>query len=49
MDDGLAYYIPGVQCLTCGRFVGTNGAIEVEHREMSTEVASVTGWCVNHK
>ncbi len=45
MDDGMTRYIPGVNCVHCGRFVGRDGHISVEHFEMSTEVASVDGEC----
>lgn len=46
MDDEMTPYIPGVNCIECGRFVGRDGSIEVEHFEMSSEVASVAGECV---
>lgn len=45
MADGMTEYVPGVNCLHCGRFVGRDGSIEVEHFEMSSTVASVEGEC----
>jgi hypothetical protein len=45
MDHGYGPYVPGVNCWTCGRFVGRDGHIEIEHFEMSDEVASVAGQC----
>ena len=45
MDDGETVFIPGVNCITCGRFVGHDGHIEVGHFEMSTEVAYASGEC----
>jgi hypothetical protein len=44
-DDGMSPYFPGIPCSPCGRFVGRDGSIEVEHREMSSEIASVDGTC----
>lgn len=43
-DDGNAY-VPGVSCLRCGKFVGRDGYIGIEHFEMSNEIASVEGEC----
>lgn len=43
-DDGMPY-VPAVHCRRCGKFVGRNGSIEIEHFGMSNEVASVTGEC----
>jgi hypothetical protein len=45
MDDGATRYVPGVHCMTCGRFVGRDGWIEIETFEMSEIVASVEGEC----
>lgn len=45
MDDEMTPYIPGINCIHCGRFVGRGGYIHVEHFEMSSEVASVEGEC----
>ena len=38
-------FVPGINCMECGRFVGRDGAIEITHFEMSSEVASVEGTC----
>jgi hypothetical protein len=38
-------YVPGVNCMECGLFVGRDGSIEVDHFEMSSEIASVEGTC----
>lgn len=38
-------FVPGINCMECGRFVGRDGSIEIEHFEMSGEVASVEGTC----
>lgn len=43
-DDGQPY-VPGVNCMTCGRFVGRDGWIGIECFETSFEVASVEGEC----
>ena len=45
MNDGMTPFVPGVNCLDCGRFVGRDGSIEIGHFEMSNEVAYVEGWC----
>jgi hypothetical protein len=45
MDDGIGRFIPGVNCIDCGRFVGRDGHISIEHFEMSSEIASVDGTC----
>ncbi len=45
MDDEMSAYVPGVNCLDCGRFVGRDGYIGIDHFEMSSEVASVEGQC----
>lgn len=45
MDDGEHPYVPGVNCVGCGQFVGRDGWIDVEHFEMSPVVASVSGTC----
>ena len=45
MLDGWGSYCPSVNCIECGRFVGRDGHIEVEHFEMSSKVASVEGQC----
>jgi hypothetical protein len=45
MDDELHAYVPGINCLDCGRFVGRDGYIGIEHYEMSSQVASVEGQC----
>lgn len=44
-DDGEMPYVPGVNCVDCGKFVGRDGCIEIAHREMSGAVASVEGTC----
>jgi hypothetical protein len=44
-DDGETPYVPGVNCMGCGKFVGRDGRIEIAHREMSGAVASVEGTC----
>lgn len=44
-DDELAPFVPGINCLVCGRFVGRDGHISVETFEMSSTVASVEGEC----
>lgn len=38
-------WFPGISCCSCGRFVGRDGSIEVEHFEMSFTIASVDGEC----
>lgn len=43
-EDGRPF-IPGVNCWTCGRFVGRDGSIEITHFEMSNTIASVEGEC----
>lgn len=43
-DDGRPF-VPGVNCDSCGRFVGRDGHIEIECFEMSSTVASVSGEC----
>lgn len=43
--DGLHEYWPGIPCQYCGKFVGRDGYIGIEHFEMSSEVASVEGEC----
>lgn len=45
MSDGMTKYISGVNCIDCGRFVGRDGSISVEHFEMSSEISSVDGQC----
>lgn len=45
MLDGIHEYHPGINCHTCGRFVGRDGYIGVEHFEMSSEIASIEGQC----
>lgn len=45
MDDGMSQFVPGINCLDCGRFVGRNGYIGIEHYEMSSTVASIEGQC----
>lgn len=45
MDDEMTPFVPGINCYTCGRFVGRDGSIEIEHYEMSEIVASVEGEC----
>jgi hypothetical protein len=44
-DDGISWYVPGVNCFDCGRFVGRDGYIGIETFEMSSTVASVEGQC----
>jgi hypothetical protein len=38
-------WFPRITCCKCGKFVGRDGVIEVEHFEMSSEIASVDGTC----
>lgn len=38
-------FVPGLNCLDCGRFVGRDGYVGIETFEMSGEVASVEGMC----
>lgn len=45
MTDGCSWFVPGVNCMSCGRFVGRDGWIGIQTFEMSTEVASVEGEC----
>lgn len=45
MDDGEHYYVPRINCWSCGRFVGRDGWIEFETFEMSWTLASVAGQC----
>lgn len=45
MNDGERAYVPGVNCSTCGRFVGRDGWLEFEFFEMSSALASVSGEC----
>lgn len=45
MDDEMTDFIPGVNCIHCGRFVGRDGHIGVGYFEMSSEVAYVEGEC----
>jgi hypothetical protein len=45
MDDGMTAYVPGINCILCGRFVGRDGSIEIDYREMSSEVSSIEGEC----
>lgn len=43
--DGLQTFWPGMPCLHCGKFVGRDGWFNVEHFEMSNEIASVDAEC----
>lgn len=43
--DGMQPFFPAVPCLHCGRFVGRDGHFNIEHFEMSTEIASLDGEC----
>lgn len=45
MDDEMGPYVPGVNCMDCGRFVGRDGYIGIDYYEMSSEVAGVEGQC----
>lgn len=45
MDDEERPFVPGINCLTCGRFVGRDGWIGIDYFEMSSEIASVEGEC----
>lgn len=45
MDDEMTPYCPGVNCFTCGRFVGRDGYVGYEHFEMSMRLASIEGEC----
>lgn len=45
MDDEMYPFVSGVNCLTCGRFVGRDGHIGIGYFEMSSEVAYVEGEC----
>lgn len=47
MDDEMTPYMPGINCLECGRFVGRDGHISVTHFEMSSEIAYVEGECAS--
>lgn len=38
-------YVPGVNCIGCGKFVGRDGWIGVGHCEMSSQIAYVEGEC----
>lgn len=38
-------FIPGVNCVDCGRFVGTDGSTMATCFEMSNEIAYVEGVC----
>ncbi len=44
-DDEMSAYVPGINCIDCGRFVGRDGWIGVGYFEMSNEVAYVEGLC----
>ena len=44
-SDGISWYVPGVNCMTCGRFVGRDGDISIGTFEMSETVAWVEGEC----
>lgn len=39
--DLMTPFFPGVPCVHCGRFVGRNGIFNLEHFEMSDELASL--------
>lgn len=39
--DGWYPFFPGTPCVHCGQFVGRDGIFNVEHFEMSTEIASM--------
>ncbi|MCW2922132.1 MAG: hypothetical protein JWL76_2006 [Thermoleophilia bacterium] len=45
MLDGIHEYWAGINCYTCGKFVGRDGYISIGHFEMSSEVAYVEGEC----
>jgi hypothetical protein len=46
VEKALEYeWVPCVNCIHCGKFVGRDGYIHIEHFEMSSEVASVDGEC----
>lgn len=45
MTCGLREYHPGINCWDCGRFVGRDGHIEIEHAEMSSSILSIGGQC----
>lgn len=38
-------FIPGLNCVDCGRFVGTDGSTRATYFEMSSEIAYVEGIC----
>jgi hypothetical protein len=44
-DDHETEYVPGVNCLDCGKFVGRDGHIEIATFESSSVVAYVEGTC----
>jgi hypothetical protein len=44
-DNEMAPFFPGVPCVNCGKFIGRDGHFDVEHFEMSLEIASVDGEC----
>jgi hypothetical protein len=45
MDNGITLFTPGVNCIHCGRFIGRDGALYYEYFEMSSELASLDGYC----
>jgi hypothetical protein len=45
MDNGITVFTPGVNCITCGRFIGRDGALYYEYFEMSDELAGLDGYC----
>lgn len=45
MDDGIGRFIPGVNCMDCGRFVGRDGYIGIDYYEMSSTIAGIEGQC----
>ncbi len=40
-NDGTYPFFPGVPCVHCGKFVGRDGIFNIEHFEMSSEIASL--------
>lgn len=43
--NGYTAFWPGTPCLHCGKFVGRDGHFNVEHFEMSSEIASMDAEC----
>lgn len=37
MDDGFSPFVPGVNCVDCGRFIGRDGSIRCIERASTAE------------